>query len=160
MVGGVGLLLGGLRHLRVRPWRTYLLRELVDRVKLTQEKFLAAQIRQKMYADRKVRDLEFEVDEQASPMGVMRFGKRGKLNPGYLSPFEIIRRVGDVAYELALPPGQSGVHPVFHLSVLEKYHSDGTYIVYWDSVLLDENLTYEEEPITILDRQVWMLRSK
>ncbi|XP_060183156.1 uncharacterized protein LOC132613123 [Lycium barbarum] len=118
-----------------------------------------------MYADQKVRDLEFGVGEQVllkiSPMkGVMRFRKRGKSSLRYLGPIEILRRVGDVAYELALPPGLSGVHPVFHVSVWKKYHYDGSYIVRWDSVLLNENLTYEKEMIAILDRQVWKLRSK
>ena len=53
--------------------------------------------------------------------------------------------MGEVAYELALPPGLSGVHSVFHVSLLKRYHGDGNYIIRWDSVLLDENLTYEEE---------------
>ena len=98
---------------------------------------------------------------KVSPMkGVMRFGKRGKLSPRYSGPFEVLKRVGEVAYELALPPGLSGVHPVFHVTMLKKYHGDGNYIIRWDSVLLDENLSYEEEPIAILDRDVRKLRSK
>ncbi|XP_059292731.1 uncharacterized protein LOC132046183, partial [Lycium ferocissimum] len=111
-----------------------------------------------MYADQKVRDLEFAVSYQVllkiSPMkGVMSFGKRGKLSPRYIRPFEIIDRVGDVAYELALLPGLASVHSVFHVSMLNKYHADGTYSVRWDSVFLDSNLAYEEEPLAILDRQ-------
>ena len=98
---------------------------------------------------------------KVSPMkGVMRFGKRGKLSPRYIGPFEILKRVGEVAYELALPPGLSGVHPVFHVSMLKRYHGDENYIIRWDSVLLDENLSYEEEPFAILDREVRKLRSR
>ena len=82
--------------------------------------------------------------------GVMWFGKRGKLSPKYIGQFEVLKCVGEVAYELALPPELSGVHPVFHVSMLKKYHGDGNYIIRWDSVLLDENLSYEEEPIAIL----------
>ena len=98
---------------------------------------------------------------KVSPMkGVMRFGKRGKLSPRYIGPFEVLKRVGEVAYELALPPGLSGVHLVFHVSMLKRYHGDGNYIICWASVLLDENLSYEEEPVGILDREVLKLRSR
>ena len=73
-----------------------------------------------------------------SPMkGVMRFGKRGKLSPRYIGPFEVLKRVGEVAYELGCPPALSGVHPVFHVSMLKRYHGDENYIIRWDSVLLD-----------------------
>ncbi|XP_060210605.1 uncharacterized protein LOC132637551 [Lycium barbarum] len=118
-----------------------------------------------MYADQKVRDFELGVGEQVflkiSPMkGVMPFGKTCKVSPRYLGPFEILHRVRDVAYKLTLPPGLSTVQPVFHVSMLNKYHFDGSYIVHSDSVLLDENLAYEEEPIAILDRQVQKLRPK
>ena len=64
-----------------------------------------------------------------------------------------------MAYELALHPGLSGVHPVFHVSMLKRYHGDGNYIFRWDSVLFDENLSYKEEPVAILDREVHKLRS-
>ena len=98
---------------------------------------------------------------KVSPMkGVMGFRKRGKLRPRYIGPFEVLKRVWEVAYELALPPRLSGVHPVFHVSMLKRYHGDGNYIIRWDSVLLDENLTYEEEPVAILDREIRKLRSR
>ncbi|XP_049371090.1 uncharacterized protein LOC125836041 [Solanum verrucosum] len=124
-----------------------------------------AQSRQKSYADRKVRDLEFMVGKwfllKVSPMkGVMRFGRKGRLSPRYIGPFEIVERIGEMAYQLALPPGLSGVHPVFHSSMLKKYHQGGAHVIQWDSVLLDQNLTFEEEPVTILDRQIQKLRSK
>ena len=149
----------------VRPWGTDLLRDSLEKVKSIQEKLLAAQSRQKEYADRKVRDLEFMEGEQVllkvSPMkGVMRFGKRGKLSPRYIGPFEVLKRVGEVAYEFALPPALSEVHPVFHVPMLKKYYDDGNYIVHWDSVLLDENLSYEEEPVVIISTKVPKLRSK
>ena len=94
-------------------------------MKSIQEMLLAAQSTQKEYADRKVRDLEFMEGEQVllkvSPMkGVMRFGKRGKLSPRYIGPLEVLKRVGEVAYELALPLGLSGVHSVFHVSMLKR----------------------------------------
>ena len=149
----------------MRPWGIDLLRDSIEKVKYIQEKLLAAQSRQKEYADRKVRDLEFMEGEQVllkvSPIkGVMRFGKIGKLSPRYIGPFEVLKRVGEVAYELALPPGLSGVHPVFHVSMFKRYHGDGNYIIRWDLVLLDENLSYEEEPVAILDREVRKLRSR
>ena len=118
------------------------MRDSLEKVKSIQKKLLAAQRRQNENADRKVRDLEFMEGEQVllkvSPMKwVMRFGKRGKLSPRYIGPFKVLKRVGEVAYELALPPGLSGVHPVFHVSMLKRYHGDGNYIIRWDSVLLD-----------------------
>ncbi|XP_069143492.1 uncharacterized protein [Solanum lycopersicum] len=109
----------------------------IDYRQLNKEKLLAAKNRQEEYADRKVRDLNFMEGEQIS-----------------------LKRVGEVDYDLTLPPGLSGVHPVFHVSMLKKYHGDGNYIIRWDSVLLNENLSYEEELVAILNREVRKLRSK
>ncbi|KAK4708466.1 hypothetical protein R3W88_029391 [Solanum pinnatisectum] len=98
---------------------------------------------------------------KVSPMkGVMRFGKKGKLSPPYIGPFEVLEYVGPVAYILALPPNISGVHLVFHVSMLKRYHGDGDYIIKWDSIVLDKDLQYEEEPIVILHRDVRKLRTK
>ena len=68
--------------------------------------------------------------------GVVRFGKRGKLSPRFIGPFEILERVGTVAYRLALPPSMSGVHEVFHFSMLRKYASDPTHVVDWGRLRL------------------------
>ncbi|XP_059288172.1 uncharacterized protein LOC132041480 [Lycium ferocissimum] len=101
-----------------------------------------------------------EVLLKVSPMkGVMRFGKKGKLSLRFIGLFEILRSVGEIAYELALPLGSSGVHSVFHVLILKKYNLDGSYIIQWDSVLFDQNLADAEEPIAILDREVRKLRS-
>ncbi|WMV41812.1 hypothetical protein MTR67_035197 [Solanum verrucosum] len=92
--------------------------------------------------------------------GVMRLGKKGKLSPHYIGPFEILYCVGPMAYRFDLTPSLYGFHPVFHVSMLKKYHRDVDYIIKWDSILLDKDLQYEEEPVAILDRDVRKLRSK
>ncbi|XP_060183250.1 uncharacterized protein LOC132613230 [Lycium barbarum] len=76
---------------------------------------------------------------KVSPMkGMMRFGRKGKLALRFIGQFGIIRFIGELAYEWALPPGLLGIHPVFHISMLKKYHSDGSYVIRWDSVILDQ----------------------
>ncbi|XP_070022422.1 uncharacterized protein [Nicotiana sylvestris] len=98
---------------------------------------------------------------RVSPMkGVMRFGKKGKLGLRFTGPFEILRRVGEVAYELALPSSLAGIHPVFHILILRRYHSDPSHVLDFNSVQLDKDLSYIEEPVAILDRHVRKLRSK
>ncbi|XP_070008492.1 uncharacterized protein [Nicotiana sylvestris] len=120
---------------------TNLVQDALDKVKVIQEQLRTAQSKHKSYADRKVHDVSYMVGEKVllkvSPMkGVMRFGKKGKLSPLFITPFELLRRIGKVAYELALPPSLLGVHP------------------------LDGDLTYYVEPVTILEQQVRELRSK
>ncbi|XP_060180794.1 uncharacterized protein LOC132610494 [Lycium barbarum] len=118
-------------------------------VKLIHDSLLTAQSRQKGYAHRKVRDINFMGGERVllkvlPMMGVIKFWKKGKLSSRYIGLFEIVQPIGEVAYELALPPGLSGAHLVFHISMLNKYHLDGSHMIQWDSVLLDQNLTFEE----------------
>ncbi|XP_070036733.1 uncharacterized protein [Nicotiana tomentosiformis] len=91
---------------------------------------------------------------QVSPMkGVMRFVKNDNLNLRYISPFDILDKVGEVAYKLALLPNLSAVHRVFHVSMLRKYYGDLSHILDFSSVQLDKDLTYVEESVAILDRQ-------
>ncbi|CAN4093129.1 unnamed protein product [Withania somnifera] len=90
---------------------------------------------------------------------MVRFGRRGKISPGYIGPYEIIERVGDVAYRLALPPIPSAIHPVFHVSMLRRYVHDESHVIREDSVRIDENLSFAEEPVLILAREVRKLRS-
>ena len=77
--------------------------------------------------------------------GVMRFGKKGKLSPRFIGPFEILSRVREVAYKLALPPSLSAVHPIFHVSMLRKYIPDESYVLSLESMELGPDLTFEEE---------------
>ncbi|EOX99952.1 Uncharacterized protein TCM_009026 [Theobroma cacao] len=126
---------------------------------------LAAQSRQKSYADNQRRNLEFQVEDyvflKVSPTkGVIRFGKKGKLSPRYKGPFEILERVRAVAYRLALPPDLSNIHPMFHVSMLRKYNPDPSHVIRYETIQLQDDLTYEEQPIAILDRQVKKLRLK
>ncbi|XP_019229974.1 PREDICTED: uncharacterized protein LOC109210946 [Nicotiana attenuata] len=86
--------------------------------------------------------------------GIMRFGKKGKLSPRFVCPFEVLRRARKVAYKLGLPPSLSGVHPVFHMSMLRRYLADSSHDLDYSTVQLDESLGYEEEPVVIVDRQV------
>ncbi|XP_070028848.1 uncharacterized protein [Nicotiana sylvestris] len=98
---------------------------------------------------------------QVSPMkGVMRFEKRGKLSSRFIGPFEVLRQVGEVACNVALPLSLVGVHPVFDVSMLRRYHGDLFHMLDFSSVQLDKDLSYVEEPVAILDRQVRKLRSK
>ena len=92
--------------------------------------------------------------------GVMRFGKKVKLSPIFIGPFDILSREGEVANKLALRPSFSAVHPVIHVSMLQKYIPDESHVLSLDSVELSPDLTFEEEPIAILDRQVRKLRTK
>ncbi|KAL0536597.1 hypothetical protein IC582_025549 [Cucumis melo] len=124
-----------------------------------------AQSRQKSYADVRRKDLEFEIGDKVflkvAPMkGVVRFERRGKLSPRFVGPFEILERIGPVAYRLALPPSLSTVHDVFHVSMLRKYVPDPSHVVDYEPLEIDENLSYVEQPVEVLAREVKTLRNK
>ena len=82
--------------------------------------------------------------------GVVRFGKRGKLSPRFIGSFEILERVGTVAYRLALPPNMTGVHEVFHVSMLRKYTPDPAHVVDWGHIEVYTDGTFEEGSVCIL----------
>ncbi|CAH9102602.1 unnamed protein product [Cuscuta epithymum] len=132
------------------------LQDTMEKVKMIQARMKAAQDRQKSYADLGRKLAEFKEGEKVllrvSPTkGVMRFGKKGKLSPRFIGPYDILERVGRVAYRLALPIELAKVHNVFHISQLKKYVRDESHILNPEVVELDETLTYEERPIQILD---------
>ena len=83
---------------------------------------------------------------------MMRFGKKGKLTPCYVGPYEIFKKVGPVAFELALPPDFSSVHPVFHVSLLRPYVYDLSHVLEPQSIQLSTKLSYEEQHVQIVDR--------
>ena len=112
-----------------------------------------------------LRDLEFEVEDRVflklSPLkGVVRFGKRGKLNPHYIRPFEIVERIGPVAYRLDFPEEFLRVHNVFHISMLRKYIPNPSYVLETPEIELRDDLSYEEQPVQILGREEKELRNK
>ncbi|XP_022929942.1 uncharacterized protein LOC111436398 [Cucurbita moschata] len=92
--------------------------------------------------------------------GVMRFRKKGKLSPRFIGPFDVLERVGLVAYRLALPPTLIAVHNVFHVSMLRKYTPDPSHVFEYVNLPLREDLSYEEEAIGIVDTKIHKLRNK
>ncbi|XP_070042304.1 uncharacterized protein [Nicotiana tomentosiformis] len=134
-------------------------------IALYEDRLRTAQSRKKSYANWKVHDIAFMVGERVllriSPTeGVMRFGKKGKLSPRYIEPFEILESVGEVAYRLALQPILSAVHPVFHVSMLRKYHDYPSHVLNFSSVQLGKDLSYVEEPVAFWGMQDRKLRLK
>ena len=88
------------------------------------------------------------------------FSKRGKISPRYIGPFEVLKRVGTVAYWLALPPSLSSVHAVFHVSMLRKYTPNHNHVVDWDKLVVDADRTFEEGLVCIMDSRDQVFRGK
>ncbi|XP_060965256.1 uncharacterized protein LOC133034226 [Cannabis sativa] len=96
-----------------------------------------------------------------SPMkGIKRFGKKGKLSPRFIGPFEILERIWQVAYRLTMPQALAAIHDVFHISMLRKYVSNSSHILSYEALELQPDSSYEEQPVQILDRREKVLRSK
>ena len=147
-----------------------LIKESEEKVKLIRDRLKIAQSRQKSYADSKRKEVTYEVGDRAylrvSPLrGVKRFGVKGKLAPRFVGPYRILERMGEVAYKLELPEGLLGVHDVFHVSQLKKCHAEMADIplndtVPLEAIQLDNNLTYEEKPVKILEFDSQVTRNK
>ncbi|GKB71351.1 hypothetical protein Tco_0932763 [Tanacetum coccineum] len=140
-----------------------LVQETTDKVVLIKEKLKAARDRQKSYADNRRKPLEFEVGDRVllkvSPWkGVIRFGKKGKLASRDVGPFEILERIGPVAYWLRLPEELSSVHDTFHVSNLKKCLADANLHVPLDEIKIDKTLHFVEEPVEILNHKVKSLK--
>ena len=111
------------------------------------------------------RPFEFEVGDHVylkvmPKRGVVWFGKLGKLSSRFIGPFKILKRVGTVAYRLALPPSMIGVPEVFHVSMLWKYTPNPAHVVEWGQIKVDTDGTFEEEPVCIVDSRDQVLRRK
>ncbi|GJX45958.1 putative reverse transcriptase domain-containing protein [Tanacetum coccineum] len=122
-----------------------LIQETTEKIVLIKQRMQAAQDRQKSYADRKRKPMEFEIGDRVmlkvSPWkGVVRFGKRGKLNPRYVGPFKVLAKVGKVAYRLELPQELSRVHHTFHVSNLKKCYADEPLVMPLEGIHVDDKL--------------------
>ncbi|KAE8736307.1 putative ATP binding protein [Hibiscus syriacus] len=142
-----------------------LVRETEDTVRLIRDRLREAFDRQKSYADKRRKDIEFEVEDQVflkvSPWKkVLRFGRKGKLSPRFIGPYRILKKVGPVAYQLELPSQLSRIHNVFHVSMLRRYRPDPDHIIQVDEVELRPDLSYEEEPVQVLERDERVLRNR
>nr|GFC65897.1 putative reverse transcriptase domain-containing protein [Tanacetum cinerariifolium] len=140
-----------------------LIQETTEQIIRIKQRVQAARDRQKSYADLKRKPMEFQVKDKVmlkiSPWkGVVRFGKRRKLNPRYVGPFKILERVRDVAYKLDLLEELSRVHNTFHVSNLKKCHVDEPLVVPLDGLHVDDKLHFVEEPVEIMDREVKRLK--
>ncbi|GKD25120.1 hypothetical protein Tco_1231334 [Tanacetum coccineum] len=137
--------------------------ETADKVVLIKEKLKAARYRQKSYVDYRCKPLEFEVGDRVllgvTPWkGVFRLGKKGKLVPRYVGPFDILERIGLVAYRLRLPEELNSVHDTFHVSNLKKCLADANLHVPLNEIKVNKTLCFVEEPVEIMDREIKKLK--
>ncbi|KAI3714665.1 hypothetical protein L6452_21623 [Arctium lappa] len=142
-----------------------IVQETADKVKCIRERMKASQDRQKSYADKKRRPMEFQVGDRVmlkvSPWkGIIRFGKRGKLSPRFLGPFKVLKRVGLQAYQLELPPELSRIHNAFHVCYLRKCLAVEDNVIPLSELRVDEGNRCVEEPDAILERKSKKLRHK
>jgi hypothetical protein len=142
-----------------------MVQQTTDKVRKIRARMKVAQDRQKSYADRRRRPLEFEAGEhvflRVTPTtGVGRAIKARKLTPKFIGPYQITERIGKVAYRIALPPILSQIHDVFHVSQLRKYVPDPSHVITPDDIQLKENLSFEVPPVKIADRKMKRLRTK
>ncbi|GJU66450.1 putative reverse transcriptase domain-containing protein [Tanacetum coccineum] len=140
-----------------------LVQETTEKVIQIKQRIQSARDRQKSYADLKRKPMEFQVGDRVmikvSPWkGVVRFCKRGKLNPRYVGPFKVLEKVGSVAYRIELPQELSRVHNTFHVSNLKKCYSDEPLAVPLEGLHIDDKLRFVEEPVEIMDREVKRLK--
>ena len=134
-------------------------------MKMIREILKVATDRQKSYVDMKRKDVHYEIGEnvflKVSPWKkVTKFERNGKLSPWFIGPYEVIEKVGLMAYRLALPPELENIHNVFHVSMLRRYRLDPSHVVSSETIELRPYLTYEEGPVEILAREMKEFHNK
>ncbi|GKA75784.1 putative reverse transcriptase domain-containing protein [Tanacetum coccineum] len=140
-----------------------LIQETTKKIIQIKQRIQAARDQKKSYADLKRKPMEFQVGDRVMLMvspwkGVVRFGKRGKLNPRYVGPFKVLERIGSVAYKLELPQELSRVHNTFHVSNLKKCYSDEPLAVPLEGLHIDDKLQFVEEPVEIMEQEIKRLK--
>ncbi|GAU51812.1 hypothetical protein TSUD_416000 [Trifolium subterraneum] len=142
-----------------------IIQETTLKIKSVKEHMRVAQSRQKSYVDHRRRPIEFDEGYHVFLRVTPKLGLRGvfktkKLAPRYIGPYQILKRVGPVAYQLALPPSMSRMHDVFHVSQLRKFIPDPFVLVELESIDLQPDMTYQPDPIRVVDHDVKALRNK
>ncbi|GKC14473.1 hypothetical protein Tco_1011255, partial [Tanacetum coccineum] len=140
-----------------------IIRETTKKIIQIKHRLQASHDRQRSYTDKRRNPLEFQVGDKVMLKvslwkGVIRLGKRGKLNPRYIGPFKILAKVGTVAYRLELPEQLICVHSTFHASNLKKCLSDEPLAIPLDEIYVDDKLNFIEEPVEIMDCEVKRLK--
>ncbi|GKD73608.1 putative reverse transcriptase domain-containing protein [Tanacetum coccineum] len=140
-----------------------IIHETTEKIVQIRQRLQAARDQQRSYANVRRKPLKFQVGDRvmlkiSTRKGIIQFRKRGKLNPRYIGPFKILKRIGPVAYKLELPKELSNVHNTFHISNLKKCLSNESLIIPMKELWLDDKLNFVEEPVQIMDREVKQLK--
>ena len=139
-----------------------IVKETEEKVRVIQQRLKATSDREKSYADLKRKEIEYKVGDKVflkvSPWRrILQFGKKGKFSPRFIELYEILERIGLVAYRLALPPELAKLHNVFNVSMLRRYRFDESHTLPIQDVQVQSYFTYDEEPKAFLSREVKQL---
>jgi len=142
-----------------------MIQQTTEKIQIIRDKLSATQSRQKIYADKKRRPLEFQEGEhvflKVTPTTrIGRVMKSKKLTPRFIGPYQILKKIGYVAYQTCLPTFLSNLHNVFHVSHLRKYISDLSHVIRPDTVQLKNNLTFNAIPVQVMEKKVKELRGR